>query len=227
MVIAGFPPVILKITNTETWGLMWFGGIFLLYGGMAIIRFKKFHEIPEGWTWEEMQVRLKLKKFEIKMGLSSIQKIVLVFLGCLGVMGLVFVFINPMLLVIVVPLGFIGLVVIGVCYVGKDVWSRPINEAKMRNDISAWKVSVKILDSKNRSAVKFWMCGFGLLFAFIVFFFTGLQYVVMLNQVQLIILAVGVGSLVISMALLRYKRKKLSNNEKAIRKLAKKYGMKD
>lgn len=208
-----------------------YGWLFLVLVTVFIclplfFRFKYFREIPEGWTWEQMQelekIRGKTHKivdvFSRKYWLSVLC-VVSIFVG----LGIAF---NEISLVATVP-GILIISFFAYVYVmvQRKRREQPRSKAQERNSMAIFKANYNAkYGEANKSVLK----NMAVVAIFVIgFFFFSIGGKLLLNEMQSIILAVGIVSLVAGVVIWRSVNKKdLSNNEKIQKDLKKKYGAK-
>ncbi|MDE1768994.1 MAG: hypothetical protein KGI28_00390 [Thaumarchaeota archaeon] len=198
----------------------------MFIGLPVFFRLRYFREIPKGWTWEQVQ---GLKNIE-----SQTRKIVDVFsrkywLAVLCVVGIFVglgIAFNEMGLVANVPgiltISFFAYVFV---IVQRKRCEQPRSEAQERNSMAIFKASY---DAKYGKANKSVLKNMAVVAIFVIgFFFFSIGGRLLLNEMQSIILVVGMVSLVTGVVIWRSANKKdLSNNEKIQKDLKKKYGAK-
>lgn len=203
-----------------------FGILILLFIGLPIFfRLKYFKDIPKGWTrsqfkkWQEIES----KSHKIVDGFS--RKYWLAVLGiCALIIGLGIAFNDSgidTLVPVTLTISFLVYVVALICR-GQQNVSKAQMENKMAVDKAIYES--KYGDVKSKAVKK---TGIAFLFIIVIWFLlTGIR-LPKLNETELIVSIIGMVSFVIFLVLWRSsKNEELSNNEKVMKKLRKKYGSK-
>lgn len=216
----------IKGQNAIDHGWLFLVLVAVFIGLPLFFRFKYFREIPEGWTWEQVQELEKIKSKTRKIVDVFSRKYWLAVLCVVGIFVGLGISFNEMGLVANVP-GIITISFFAYVFVmvQRKRREQPRSEAQERNSMAVFKASY---DAKYGEANKSVLKNMAVVAIFVIgFFFFSIGGKLLLNEMQSIILVVGMVSLVTGVVIWRSANKKdLSNNEKIQKDLKKKYGAK-
>lgn len=216
----------IKGQNALNYGWL-FGMLIALFIGLPLFfRFKYFREIPDGWTREQFKAWQKIESKTHKIVDNFSRKYWLVVLCVASIFAGLGIALNEIGLVAFVP----GILTISFfVYVFRITYQArgKMSDAQVKNNIEIYKASYDAKYGKaNKSVLTKMAVAVIFVTIFLVFSIGG--KVLILNEMQSIILVVGILSLVVGFVIWRsINKKELSYNEKTLEKLRKKFGMKN
>ena len=225
IIISGLSFYFLKLDATKDWWA-WLAFFCLTYGSPAIIRFKYFRGIPDGWTREQAEEYQKLEGKTKKIVDSFSRKYWLVILCIVCIFVGVDIAFNEIGLVAIVP-GILIIAFFG--YVFKIAYQArsKMSDAQVKNNIALSKALYEAKYGKaNKSVLKKMVIV--VIFVIGFFFFSIGGKLPILNEMQSIVLVIGIVSLIVGVGMWRsINKKELSHNEKTLKKLRREFGIKD
>lgn len=216
----------IKGQNALNYGWL-FGVLIALFIGLPLFfRFKYFREIPEGWTREQFKAWQKIEGKTHKIVDNFSRKYWFVVLCIVSIFVGLGIALNEIGLVAIVP----GILTISFfVYIFRIAYQarEKMSDAQIKNMMALNNASYDAKYSKaNKSVLK--KMAVAVIFVIMFFLFSIGGKFLLLNKMQSIILFGGIVSLVIGFIIWRsINKKELSDNEKTLEKLRKKFGMKN
>jgi len=216
----------IKGENTLNYGWLFFVLIGLFIGLPLFFRFKYFRDIPEGWTREQFKAWQKIESKTHKIADIFSRKYWMAVLCVIGIFVGFGIASNEIGLVAIVP----GILTISFfVYVFRIVYQAraKMSDAQVKNIMALNNASYDAKYGKiNKSVLK--KMAVVVIFVITFFVFSAGGKLMILNEMQSIVLVFGIVSLVVGFVIWRSTNKKeLSDNEKTLEKLRKKFGMKN